>query len=357
MNHFWKNIASFTKRERRGAFLMILILFAIIGTKQFIPKITQLNTIYSVSDSTQIKQWLSALQQRSELDLRKFNPNEVSVKELSEMGIPASLATGWVKYLDAGGRFYQKSDVRKIYGMADTLYARLEPYIQLPRKKRRNYAYQESTYKKSKVSSTLKKFNPNEDSKQQLFKSGLQVQVVENIVNYRNAGGTFQQKEDVLKLYALDREYYKEIESFIQLPKEPKQVVKVDSVELNSATVEELEQLSINKLLASRIINYRDMLGGFYSHKQLHEVYNIDRYTINILQRSSWIDTLLITPIEVNKVKEFNLSRHPYISRKAAEQIRKYRDFASEIKNFKELSKLGIIEGNSEEKLRYYLMF
>jgi len=357
MNHFWRNLASFTKRERRGAFIFTTLLIVILFAGKFVPGFIEQSPWYVIEDSAKVKSWIDNLKQQQKLNLSKFNPNKVAIEDLYNMGIPSSVASGWIKYLDAGGHFYNKSDLRKLYGMPDTLYAKLEPWLRIPQKRARYYNYQEAQSGLEKKTKPLKNFNPNTYSEDMLIDAGVKAGIAKNIISYRNAGGNFYVKTDLMKLYAVDDAYFNQLKPYINIDAEASQIIKVDSVELNSTTIDELLQLNIKKNVARRIINYRELLGGFYSHKQLDEVYHIDPYTITKLNESSWIDTLLIKTIDINKVDEYNLAQHPYITRKVAEQIRKYRDFASEIESLDELFNLGIMEPQSREKLKYYLLF
>ncbi len=357
MNHFWRNLTSFTKRERKGSLIFIILILATLLAGKFVPEYIEKKPWYIIEDSATVNLWIKNIKKQQELSLHKFNPNKVTIEELYDMGIPSSLASGWVKYIDAGGRFYRKTDLRKIYGMPDTLFAKLEPYAQIPKKQKDKYFYQEEPSRTGHKPGPLKEFDPNTFTKQKLIGAGIKPGIAENIINYRNAGGNFKNKKDLLKIYAIDSSYFNRIKSYLKLNTEVEQIIKIDSVELNSASVEELMQLKIKKSVAHRIINYRKLLGGFFTHQQLKEVYEIDSYTINKLHKSSWIDTLLIDQIEVNEVDEYELAKHPYLNRKSAEQIRKYRDFATEIESFDELFDLGIIEEQSMEKLRYYLLF
>ncbi|AHJ98990.1 ComEA family DNA-binding protein [Hymenobacter swuensis] len=64
--------------------------------------------------------------------LAPFNPNALSALDWQARGLPAWLAERLVKYRDAVGGFRAKEQLRKAYGLSDTTYARLAPYLQLP---------------------------------------------------------------------------------------------------------------------------------------------------------------------------------------------------------------------------------
>ena len=58
-----------------------------------------------------------------------FDPNEVTYEELRQLGMPKRTAAGLVKYRAAGKVFAVPEDVALCYGVTDSMYARLKPYI------------------------------------------------------------------------------------------------------------------------------------------------------------------------------------------------------------------------------------
>ena len=62
----------------------------------------------------------------------RFNPNTVSVEELQRLGFSRKQATVIDNYRRKGGRFARKKDFARSFVVADSVYARLEPYIDIP---------------------------------------------------------------------------------------------------------------------------------------------------------------------------------------------------------------------------------
>ena len=62
-----------------------------------------------------------------------FNPNTVTLEELQRLGLSARQAESIENYRSKGGRFRSKADFQKMYVVSDTLFARLEPYIDIPK--------------------------------------------------------------------------------------------------------------------------------------------------------------------------------------------------------------------------------
>ena len=62
----------------------------------------------------------------------RFNPNTVSVEELCRLGFTRRQAESIDAYRKKGGRFHRKSDFAKSYVVSDSIYRRLEKYIDIP---------------------------------------------------------------------------------------------------------------------------------------------------------------------------------------------------------------------------------
>ena len=63
----------------------------------------------------------------------RFNPNTVSVEDLMRLGFSEKQALSIDRYRQKGGRFRRKGDFAKSYVVADSVYRRLERYIDIPR--------------------------------------------------------------------------------------------------------------------------------------------------------------------------------------------------------------------------------
>ncbi|MBK9336439.1 MAG: helix-hairpin-helix domain-containing protein [Lewinellaceae bacterium] len=58
-----------------------------------------------------------------------FDPNTAREADLLRLGLPKALVGRLLRYREKGGFFFEKTDFRKLYGLSDADYARLEPYI------------------------------------------------------------------------------------------------------------------------------------------------------------------------------------------------------------------------------------
>jgi DNA uptake protein ComE-like DNA-binding protein len=66
--------------------------------------------------------------------LTKFDPNLVTNNHLKELGLPPKTISGWLNYLEKGGRFRFKEDIQRLYSLSESDYSRLLPLVLLPSK-------------------------------------------------------------------------------------------------------------------------------------------------------------------------------------------------------------------------------
>jgi len=63
----------------------------------------------------------------------RFNPNTVSVEDLMRLGFTEKQASAIENYREKGGRFRRKGDFAKSFVVSDSVFKRLEPYIDIPK--------------------------------------------------------------------------------------------------------------------------------------------------------------------------------------------------------------------------------
>ena len=63
----------------------------------------------------------------------RFNPNTATLEDFVRLGFSEKQAQSILNYREKGGRFRRKSDFAKSFVVADSVYKRLEPFIDIPR--------------------------------------------------------------------------------------------------------------------------------------------------------------------------------------------------------------------------------
>ncbi|MDR0394542.1 MAG: helix-hairpin-helix domain-containing protein [Tannerella sp.] len=129
-------------------------------------------------------------------------------------------------------------------------------------------------------------------------------------------------------------------------------------VELNTADTAILKKVpGIGSAFARRIINYRNILGGYYSVMQLSEVYGIDEEKYNAL--ASWfsVDPSLVSRLDVNNLSQDSLRRHPYINYGQAKIIVQLRRQKGKLAGWENLLLLNEFTESDKIRLQHYLSF
>lgn len=214
-------------------------------------------------------------------------------------------------------------------------------------------------------------FNPNEVTHQQLTEMGLTAFQANNLVKYRNKGGYFYKKNDLLRIYGIDSIIYQQLKAYIVFDKAERNIFEADSIyrsqvkylspeksDINQANETDLTQISgIGKKRASTIIKYRDLLGGFARLEQLNEVYGLPDSLVHEISNQFTADTTRLRAIHLNSISYSKLLRHPYINKYQVSAIFKYKKATGSIQNLRELTENNIIDSITASQLRPYLQF
>ena len=232
-------------------------------------------------------------------------------------------------------------------------------------------------------SDSLFTFDPNKMDSLTMRHLGFGLKSLDNILRYRNSGGSFNKAEDLGRIYSVsDSELiiltpYIKIKSadisFQSTPKthlqttaeakvfiENKQEIQEPAiqVELNSADTALLKRLpGIGEVLSERIVKYRNWLGGFYSLDQLKEVYGLKPEVIEDISDQVMIDTMLLKKINVNETSVNQMKSHPYLNFYQTKAIYDYRRREKPVESFAELIKIEGIDTANLKKVRPYLEF
>jgi DNA uptake protein ComE-like DNA-binding protein len=129
-------------------------------------------------------------------------------------------------------------------------------------------------------------------------------------------------------------------------------------LELNTCDSASLESLpGLGPVLSSRIIKYRNLLGGFASVEQIREVYGLPEETYKLVSVMLKADSGLIRKIPVNSADYRQLIHLPYFERSEVSAILKYRELMKRIENIGELVENKIITPEKAKKISPYLSF
>ena len=159
-------------------------------------------------------------------------------------------------------------------------------------------------------------FNPNTASVEDLCKLGFSRKQAESIDAYRRKGGRFHRKSDFAKSYVVSDSIYSRLEAFIDIP-------LVDINVADSAALDDLP--GIGGWYASKIIEYRTLLGGYSRKEQLLEIYRFDQQKYDALEDLVTIKEPYVYPLW--NLPADSLRMHPYIgNHQTANAIVLFRD-------------------------------
>lgn len=355
----------FNKIERQGFTALSVILILAMLVNLFIDKIN----FSKPTDFTEAKLLIAKLEAEKsktitgkQLSLFAFDPNTVAPEVLDTLALPLSMKNNLIRYRDRGGKFKSKEDFRKLYGMTDSIYAAIYPYVNLP-------VASESTIVKSRKENIAERdyftFDPNSVNADELKKLGFTEQQQKNLIAWRDKGGKFRQKEDLARIYGIDDKFYSELEPWISITvveptnddiKVAETTRKIAEIEINSADSLTLLSLpGIGPAFSGRIIKYRNLLGGFYSPEQLKEVYGMtDERFLNFAEHIL-IDESKLKKMRINFADPFELSRHPYVTKEIAQKIVKARSVHGFFENLTEAEEKIGVDKELFEKIKPYL--
>lgn len=206
-------------------------------------------------------------------------------------------------------------------------------------------------------------FNPNSLSKDSLLLIGIYPNITERIIKYRNAGGKFKEPSDMMKIYGFNQKLFNKLEPYIHIPFSSENKMneikkEIEIVNINSADTNELKSLNgIGSKLSSRIIDFRNKLGGFYSIDQLNEVYGIKPETFENIKSKIQVDDHF-SKININLVSADVLQAHPYIKKwNIANAIVNYRNKHGKYSKVEDLLKTDLVNEELCRKIAPYLIF
>lgn len=313
--NFIKEYLHFTRKERIGVMFLLFILLTIIIFPSFLP---EKDNNVPISTDTEWTNLMKSLESKSENEydteesvagltyeksaetftppakgeLFFFDPNKLDAAGWKKLGLRDKTIRTIINYTGKGGYFKQPADLQRIYGLHKNEFERLAPFIRIEEEKR-----------------NFKKFETNPKSTESVFKP-----IKEKTNRYA-------------------------------------------AVDINKANLDDFVSLpGIGEKLGTRIITFRDKLGGFHSVEQVAETYGLPDSTYQKIQTLLLVQETNIKKIPINQSSKDELKMHPYIKWKIANAIVEYRNQHGPFKSLEDLKKIILLDHETFLKIQPYLI-
>lgn len=238
-------------------------------------------------------------------ELFPFDPNTASAEDFERLGLESWQARSIIRFREKGGIFSRPSDFARVYGITKRTYEVLLPFIQI-----------------------ADDYKPAADfyGKEGYGRSGRR-----NTPYYNN------RRNDDTKVYSY-----------------PHKLRANEHIEINGADTTLLMKIpGIGSYYASRIIRYRERLGGFASAQQLEEIDGLPESSIAYIK----IDEQQIRKMNLNKLTLNQLKKHPYLNFYQAKEICDYRRLKGPLHSIEDLKLLKDFPPDEIERLKPYICF
>jgi competence ComEA-like helix-hairpin-helix protein len=134
---------------------------------------------------------------------------------------------------------------------------------------------------------------------------------------------------------------------------------QLQPIDINKADSLQFEQLpAIGIKLSSRIVRYRERLGGFLTIEQIKEVYGISDSAFQVILPFLKIEKgFMPQKMEINKADYSALRKHPYTNHEFIKMILAYRKSHGPFREKADMEKIIQLDLKVLEKIMPYLSF
>lgn len=188
------------------------------------------------------------------------------------------------------------------------------------------------------------RFDPNTVSHDSLVMLGFTDKQAASIIRYRDSGGRFRRKSDFAHSYVVEDSVFRRLEPFIDIP----------LLDINSADSSQFDSLpGIGPYFASKMVSYRNELGGYSFPEQLMDIYHFDNEKFEALKDLICCNPADVRPFGLWTLPADSLRLHPYIRNwNTAKAIVLFRENTTiEEHTAASLAKAGIISSETAAKL------
>ena len=230
----------------------------------------------------------------------------------------------------------------------------------------------DSLKKLSQKKDTIKMylFNPNFITDYKGYTLGLSVKEIDRLHAFRKLNRYVNSKEEFQNVTKVNDSLLKIISPYFKFPdwvtidkkqttiiayKKPNKSISLKDI--NLVTAKDLKAINgIGDKLSTRILKFRDRLGGFLVNEQLYDVYGLEPLVVErILMKFNVVNPPEITKINLNSADAQEIAELVYISYAVADKIISYREEKGVINSFDELTKVEDFPIEKLDRIALYL--
>ncbi len=208
-------------------------------------------------------------------------------------------------------------------------------------------------------------FNPNYITDYKGYLLGMSAEELDRLYAFRREGRYVNSAREFLLVTQIPDSLLEVIAPYFSFPEfSGKRSVEREKLkgspvfrDLNKASAEELQSISgIGPVLSSRIVRFRDRLGGFLLDDQLLDVYGLDQEVgRRVLEVYRVKQVPGIKRISLNTASEEELSDLVYLGRRLASRIVAYRDAHGRFDSIEQLTKIEDFPSERIGRIKLYL--
>lgn len=303
-------------------------------------------------------------------ELSPFDPNTVTYEELRVLGFDRRTAAGIVKYRAAGKVFAIPEDFATCYGVTDSAYARLKPYIIIGEKYRLRPHVAEPAVETADTVEHLRPFDPNALGEDGFVALGFTQRQARTIINFRESCGGFDSAEEFSRCYAVSEEMFGRLKNYICIAERRSDSTAVSAIaavveqgvslplELNGADSVSLDAVpGIGGITAAVIIRYRERLGGYCRKEQVLETGVVTERNWERMREQIYADSCAIQKIDINFAAPNTVAEHPYITPRMLRRILRNRQLKGGWSTIEDMTEDNTLTKEEAARLAPYLHF
>jgi len=273
---YLKSHFSYSKSQRNGIFLLIVIAICIQGVI-FFYDFKSKNTSYELSPVSQnIKDQLDSISQLKEkkYEPRPFNPNYLSDYKAYQLGLSVGEIDRLMSFRKKNKYVNSISDFKEVTRVSDSLLNVIGPLFKFP-----DWVTNKSKKKKSKKVLVVKDINTsNVDDLMTI--SGIGLKRANTVIRYRDKLQGFSYNSQIDEVWGLPEDVLVRLKNEFKVLTIP----SIDKRNINELSVNQLSSIVyIDYALAKAIVNYREEVAEIQSLLELKAISNFPKEKFDLI--------------------------------------------------------------------------